>query len=878
MEQKKTSKFISKNKEYFVLLGIVFVVLNIIFACTGTFPFGSKVCLVSDSDAQIGPYFTNLIKFLKGESSLFYSPYICGGMEIFTTIEYMLLSPFYVLCLLGGKAHCLQMFNFAFVFMCLFNAFVFVWFSKKYFKNLNLFTRTVIGILFVFSGYTLQAYSFLTWITYPALTLLLFDAFHGLVYDKKILRFTLLLIWYVITCFSVGVLSNFILVALFMLFVIFKVEKENKKEVSTRLFVSYIIAVAASIAVLFPQIFANMSTSRTTIAIDLYKVMKVFSFINFAMIFTDSALLLFAILEIIKIFKKEKCSNNFKFVICAISMLMFPYIFKVSLELLSGGVYSGFSMRYYYIFSVCLTLLAMKFFDSTMPENECETTGVFKMIYIMMFSIFAIAITIFEVLYFYEIGSYIKDAVKTQNSPFVFYSMIFVVFVILFVFVWFFNKRKVLSKKFLSFTIASILCISCTVNILAIPPQISTDKSYQYELMDALEEENLHGNIKYIGLSDKYNDIMTNKYADGVGAYTVFSSLLPNSTISSFRKLGYSGNMNYISAAQQNGLLTADILINNNYYFSDTEVSRPYLSLVKQTEHFYIYKNELVGSGAYLLNKDFEFNRDLSVFENYNNLGSSLGVSKDMFSEIHYDVEDCNDSFVNVVSVKKYSFTATEDGVIYINFNGRKLTKDEQKSYSYDNIYIIENGDGEYLDVAFVRAGETYTFTAFMMNRLSEKDDTIGEFLSLSAVQEFSDKLKENELELQKNKHGWTASGTSAEGKQAVILMNNLKGMEYSNSGNKIECNNKFLNFVAFDIDAGEVNIEATYKCPYLKWWVVIIALAAAIIVAVALVYHYTGFKHVQKFCHYAMLTVFWGILSIFYIISIFLTIFKIWV
>jgi uncharacterized membrane protein YfhO len=870
-DENKFLIFLKKHKEYFILLGTVFVIFVCMLAIGGCFPFGDKTLLASDANAQIGAFFEYWFKVFRGEASLFYTSTLGGGVEIFSTIEYMLLSPFYLVCFLGGEANCYGMFNIAILLMLLFNAFVFVWFAKKHFKNINLTILTLLGLLFVFSGATLLNYSFVTWLIFPALLLLLLDAFKSLVEQKKILRFTLILIWYVVNCFSVGVFTNITLVVLFFLFIMFMVEKQDRKGAFVRLFVSYLIAILVAATILFPSIMAMLSSGRGTNFFARLKTLKAINLNNFDGILIDSIFLIFGGIEIASIFKNEKCSNRFKFCISSFCLLIFPCIFNLSLNLLCGGVYAGFSNRFYFLMLDFLLILTLQFFSKEHALEEAKSSPLFKAIFVAIMVLTIAIVLIVEIFKGEALSRTIKNPTTiTSNLP-LFCFAFFVIFALVIFFVWFFNKRKQLSQKIVKIGVIFVMVVSIVVNFFgfAFGTMISTSK--KNELTNFVSSQNLSGRIKEFKLS--MGDMMlVNSTSYGMQNLSFFSSLISNETETSFSKLGYYNSAVSVLASQSSGTLITDALVGLNYYVSSEEQDRPYLTLVEKSENFYLYKNELATTGAILFDENYSYDNNLSVLENQELIAQSFGISDKLFSDVEFDIKDMNDHFDEVSAVKQITFTATEDGILYFNSDLKKLDKEKQASYSYENVYLSEIEADEFYDFKFMKAGETETFVVFFND---ESDYLSAKFLSYDAAEKVCNKLKENEVEFSSNKDGYVVSGTTDETKKLIIFSPNIKGMNYSLNGAIVEAENEIGYFASVVVEAGEINLVATYSYPYAKLWLLIFGLCIVAVVAIALIYHYTKFRHIETAIYVAFWVVCALILSIFYLFGLFLTFFR---
>ena len=137
------NKFIQsvhKRKDYLWLICLVTAVFSVVLIVNGCWPYGESTIVVGDSYSQIGLLFERVFDWLSGGFSAYYTPY-GFGMELLSTIEYMFLNPFYLVVLIFGKNNIFISLNMAVYLMLMFNAVVFMWFSKTHFKNLTTVSR-----------------------------------------------------------------------------------------------------------------------------------------------------------------------------------------------------------------------------------------------------------------------------------------------------------------------------------------------------------------------------------------------------------------------------------------------------------------------------------------------------------------------------------------------------------------------------------------------------------------------------------------------------------------------------------------------------------------------------------------------------------------
>ena len=86
---------------------VVFALYFIQLILCGIYPFGQGNYTVAtyDLSAQICPFIEHLFDVLDGESSLFYTYKLAGGMDVFGTFAYFFISPFSFIFLLFGDGN-----------------------------------------------------------------------------------------------------------------------------------------------------------------------------------------------------------------------------------------------------------------------------------------------------------------------------------------------------------------------------------------------------------------------------------------------------------------------------------------------------------------------------------------------------------------------------------------------------------------------------------------------------------------------------------------------------------------------------------------------------------------------------------------------------
>ena len=879
MEKQVVKEKLKSFKDYYIVGGIVFVLFALAMLLNADWPFGKNTILLSDSFVQIGALFEHIFDWISGDVSLFYAPNLGSGVEIFSTIEYMFFNPFFLVVLIGGKANILFSFNIAVMFMFLFNAFVFLWFSRKHFKNISEVFRVLFAVMFAFSSYINFNFAFVTWLIYPAITLLLVDAFLSLVKDGKILKFTIYLIWFVVNCYSVGVSANIVLILLFSAYIFLIVEKEQRKEVFTRLLVSYVVAVLVSVALLLPALLSLLGTSRMSEALKTMLVPEPFKHFlsKISALALDGAVLFFAIKYLILCDKKEKQN---KFMLFSFTVLVIPILFDVALKLLCGGVYSGFASRFYFLNEVFNFILLQKLFNQKEESKPSESTEksntIFKFLYVMLLSIIILCVIFLEIFHYKKIGVNVKNPVAVESNVYLVLILNAFLILILMLFVSFAKFRKLVSDKLVKFNTIFVLVFTLSFNFLAFSGFARTDFSEKTEA-EKLTSINLVTDNAKAFKADFCEGCSYNLSGFGITT-SYFSSLISKEAVDSYKALGFKSSM--VISSAEGGTIIADSLMGLKYYISKESLNRPYLKFIDKSENYYLYENILSTSGAVVLDESFVFDNNKNMLENIDALKTSLGVSSTLFEDANVIVEDFkNYDDMYARAVKKCTFTASEDCVLYFNSSTEKFSGSE--SYFDDilkdkNIFYIEKYyDGAYSDIEYLSAGESIEFYVCVTDDEVDLNSFKFTCMNYGIAKNICEELQKRQVDLKPTKNGFEVHGTTAYSGKLFVSKLNIDGMNYTLNGEKIDAKSEFGGFASLSVLAGEINVVASYAYTHKLTWLIVFVVAVILVTIILVLYKKTKFKHIQKVVCYAFYGLSCGILSIFYLFGLVLSIFA---
>lgn len=238
------------------------VVLIILFAQRGIFPFGEESFLRTDMYHQYAPFFSEFQYKLRNGGSLFYSWDIGMGVNFSALYAYYLASPVNWLLILWPKRYVIEFMTMAIVLKTGLSGLSFSWYLRRHFKTRD-FGVGFFGIFYALSGY-MAAYSWnIMWLDCILLFPVILLGLECLVKEKKGMLYCIAL--------GISILSNYyisIMICIFMVIymiaqmILYPPEGLGAFLKTWIRFALYsLLAGALSAVVLLPEIFALQATA-----------------------------------------------------------------------------------------------------------------------------------------------------------------------------------------------------------------------------------------------------------------------------------------------------------------------------------------------------------------------------------------------------------------------------------------------------------------------------------------------------------------------------------------------------------------------------------------------------------------------------------------
>ena len=844
----KIKEFFAKNKEYFIILGLILFINLIIFVVTGLFPFGNKSIARGDMASQICTNSELVFDFFEGKSSLFYTIKTGFGENIFAYLTYFIISPFSFILFLGGRGNVIYAINFMFVLKLIVIGIVICWFIKKHFKNLSPLFIIIFSLAYVFSGYLLLHFLFITWLDFVIYMPFLFVAFEKLLKDNKMIYLAIVMTLFVYTCFALGSFTFFYLFIIYGLYIFFCVPKDRKALITGKVICAFLVAIGLSLWLLIPSFIQYLNAGRNV---------GLFSYINngefwgweksskIATILLESISVFFSIIYLIKCDKKD---NFNKFVFCIIVMTLINVIVDESIYAMVGGSAYGLCMRFGFISSFLFVYLACKYVnETTLKDSNSSISEINKSskgkyaIFIIAMSLILTLLLLCMYIAYNTIDTAFADSFVYPIHTLV-YLPITVLVIALLIIIYNNLIKNFLNKKFLITSFVLVFSIFTLFNyVLCVVPEVKDYKTDYYN--NVLSAVQTYDRIKTT------NGLAYNEYPllNGKSTIFTFSSLMNNKIVKLFEDFDLPYGTNIIIDSYTNVL--SDALFNNKYILSQFEIKRSYYKEIFNDGENYLYENLLCRDGFAIK----EFHTSDNVIQTQQNLFESLGGQGDLLKKVEpiITLEGCELEDNTFVLSKN-----SQIGKIFIDYNclpneilGVRL-RTNQREYVINEDFNITTSPND-------RLYELYEYEYGKYCLEFETDITFECFeFYVFDIQKLNDVVVNNnaDVDINYSKNKFVVNVSMLESGTLMIPFVTIDGYSVTINGQSAEFSNKFSTLMTFDLESGENEIIIEFSNPYTKYIWIGALIGIFVVVAGLLISKYYS-KINQKFQNGILIT-----------------------
>lgn len=685
-------------RPYDSLLAAFFVpviLMVVIFALKGIFPFGTESFLRTDMYHQYAPFFSEFQHKLTEGGSLLYSWDIGMGVNFAALYAYYLASPLNWLLILCPKAYMIEFMTYMIVIKTGLCGLSFTWYLRKHNRS-EQFGTCYFGIFYALSGY-MAAYSWnIMWLDCILLFPVIMLGLEKLVKEKKGMLY----------CVSLGVsiLSNYyisIMICMFMVICYFCLlileGRRNVKDflVSALQFGWYsLLAGALAGCVLLPEIAALQSTASGEFN------------------FPKTAEQYFPIMDMlarhIGNVQTETGLNHWPNIYCGVAVYLFFLLYLVckKIPVKEKAVYCGLLLFFFASFSVnVLNFIWHGFhYPNSLPCRQS---------FIYIFLLLGMCYRAYQyleetpkkhvALAFWASAVFVLLAQKNLTEDEAYHFVVFyvaILFLALYAGMIYFYKNPRHSMTTAALLTLYLVAMESALNMAVTSVTTTSRTAYlsdnnavsrQAELL--LEHSGENGGF----FRFDRNDARTKN--DGAWmnfpSVSLFSSLAHADMTDFFKEMGCEGSTNAYSMVGSTPV--TDSLFSVRYSLYNGEQENPRLALRSYYNDIYLYENPYTLPLGFLLPDIVEnsWKRDLNTPADVQNHLAEILDAPAAFEYITGESDG-----------KKFSFTAETDGEYYIAVTNKKV-KSVTLTIGESQETIKNVNRGFLLETGYLKAGET---------------------------------------------------------------------------------------------------------------------------------------------------------------------------
>ena len=802
------------------LLAAFFVpvlVLVVIFAQRGIFPFGEECFLRTDMYHQYAPFFSEFQYKLTHGGSLLYSWDIGMGVNFSALYAYYLASPMNWLVALCPRQFLIEFMTVLIVIKTGLSGLFFTWYLRKH-TGTREFGSCFFGIFYALSGY-MAAYSWnIMWLDCILLFPVILFGLERLVKEKKGMVYCIAL--------GLSILSNYyiyIMICIFMVIyaavlVILYPPKKGKEFAATagRFTLYSLLAGGLAAVVLLPEIYALQATASGNF--DFPKTVSSY-FSIFDMIARH-----------IGNVQTEIGLDHWPNIYCgvAVLMLLLLYLGNKNIKIKEKAVYFSLLLFFYASFSVnVLNFIWHGFhYPNSLP---CRQSFIYiALVLVMCYKAYLeLKNTPWKhiVMAFWGAAAFVILAEKLVDNEEQFHFAVFyaaILFLALYTgCIYLYHSRKWCRDGVLLAVLGLVFCESA-VNMAVTSIPTTSRTAYVKDNEDTmLLADSIRSSVFYRiekGESRTKNDGAWMNFPSA----SLFSSVASAAMSDFFKSVGCESSTNAYSVKGSTPFI--DALFATRYgIYPDQQPADGLKEQIGRQGSMWFYENKYTLPVGFVMPQDMETNWVLdsgNPANVQNDLSSVLGVSN-----LLVPAEGVSEG-------KKLTFTADASGDYYVYVTNKKVEEVSaeigERSLSFDNV-----DRGYFLELGYLPKGQEVILQSQTDGNPAMQAE-IWRF-DPEAMEEIYQCLSKSPLELS----SWTDTGLAGsintpEGGTMFTSIPYDKGWKIWVDGTAVSGRPVFDAFLGVDLEPGEHKIRLSYEPQGLKTGAVITGVSAAAVAALA--------------------------------------------
>lgn len=769
------------------------VIMLIIFAQRGIFPFGEKSFLRTDMYHQYAPFFSEFQYKLTHQGSLLYSWDVGMGVNFAALYAYYLASPLNWLIVFCPKQYIIEFMTYMIVLKIGLSGLSFAWYLRRHCKTMD-FGVAFFGIFYALSGY-MAAYSWnIMWLDCIFLFPLVMLGLERLVKKRKCFLYCLTLGLCIISNYYISIMICIFMVLYFLALVLLEERKSLKRLLicSGNFAIYSLLAGGLAAAVLLPEMFALQLTASGD-----FNFPKTAS--SYFPIFDMLARHLPAV-------ETETGLEHWPNIYCGVAALLFFLIYLACRQIAQREkiVMCSFLLLFFASFSTNVLNFIWHGFHY---PNSLPCRQSFIYIALMLLICYEAYTHLREipwkhvVLAFFASVGFVLLAQKLVTGKAYHFSVFYLALILLACYTGIVRLyQQGVSRNMLALLALGVVSLEAAVNTAATSvltvsrTEYVKDNQASSELADSLMPNTSFYRVEKVSRKTKNDGAWLN-----FPSVSLFSSTANADLSEFFKKLGCESSTNAYSITGSTPLVDALLGVKYALYSketADTELS----AMIAMQDEMYLYENTYALPLGFVIPYDLENNWQLELSnpaDVQNDLSVVLGAGP-VLSEVPSEILGSS-----------FTFTPDMDGDYYVFVSNKKVEK--VTALLGESTKTFENVDRGYLlELGYLRSGEKIT----LRNDDNEQDLVAMAYRFLpEGLESVSGILGRNGLKLTK----WT--DTSLEGtvdtERAGLLFLSIpydEGWTIRVDGQKTEPYKVFDTFLSVHVTAGTHDISLEYR------------------------------------------------------------------
>lgn len=802
------------------LLAAFFVpvlVLVVIFAQRGIFPFGEECFLRTDMYHQYAPFFSEFQYKLTHGGSLLYSWDIGMGVNFSALYAYYLASPMNWLVALCPRQFLIEFMTVLIVIKTGLSGLFFTWYLRKH-TGTREFGSCFFGIFYALSGY-MAAYSWnIMWLDCILLFPVILFGLERLVKEKKGMVYCIALGLSILSNYYISIMICIFMVIYAAVLVILYPPKKGKEFAATagRFTLYSLLAGGLAAVVLLPEIYALQATASGNF--DFPKTVSSY-FSIFDMIARH-----------IGNVQTEIGLDHWPNIYCgvAVLMLLLLYLGNKNIKIKEKAVYFSLLLFFYASFSVnVLNFIWHGFhYPNSLP---CRQSFIYiALVLVMCYKAYLeLKNTPWKhiVMAFWGAAAFVILAEKLVDNEEQFHFAVFyaaILFLALYTgCIYLYHSRKWCRDGVLLAVLGLVFCESA-VNMAVTSIPTTSRTAYVKDNEDTmLLADSIRSSVFYRiekGESRTKNDGAWMNFPSA----SLFSSVASAAMSDFFKSVGCESSTNAYSVKGSTPFI--DALFATRYgIYPDQQPADGLKEQIGRQGSMWFYENKHTLPVGFVMPQDMETNWVLdsgNPANVQNDLSSVLGVSN-----LLVPAEGVSEG-------KKFTFTADASGDYYVYVTNKKVEEVSaeigERSLSFDNV-----DRGYFLELGYLPKGQE----VILQSKTDGNPAMQAEIWRFDpeAMEEIYQCLSQSPLELS----SWTDTGLAGsintpEGGTMFTSIPYDKGWKIWVDGTAVSGRPVFDAFLGVDLEPGEHKIRLSYEPQGLKTGAVITGVSAAAVAALA--------------------------------------------